>query len=542
MSRNSKSGIFGLLLPGIIVALLFFFIALYLSACPWNFGDHTFWWIIIGSLAVFCMISFIRDDAGNRGFLSPWFYVITLLAPLVLWVILATFSSKIINVGAYRSAVAINNSELSSIEVLPNITQADDLPIVDVVTAQRLGDRQMGQMEKYLSQYEVGDNYVFISYQGEYYRLAALEYGGFYKWFNSRNIGVPGYVLINVHTQEAKLVELEKGMKYVPSAYFGSDLKRHLKASYPGIMFGDELFEIDEDGTPFYIVSIMRPTALLLGAKVQVGVALVNAITGESSIYKNDEVPEWVDNVYSNNYLMSRLAWNYDLIHGVFNFSSRDIRKTSFSFDKSQYFEFADQTGHVQVYTGITSAGKDESNIGFVLMNKRTGNIDYFSSPGAEESSAQSSAKGLVQQYYYSAGPAMLVNVNSVETYFLTLKDAQLLVKKYAFVNKSDYNLVVVEDSVELALRAYSSKLSGLGIIDSTAFDTTGTIEMVATAVESGNTIFIFRLVGYNQTFVSNIDINVEQSLFLTSGKNVNITFTKGETDDVLMVTSISIE
>ena len=57
----------------------------------------------------------------------------------------------------------------------------------------------------------------------------------------------------------------------------------------------------------------------------------------------------------------------------------------------------------VWVYTGVTSVGKDQSNVGFVLMNQRTGKTKYYSISGATEKSAMSSAEGKVQNLKYTA-------------------------------------------------------------------------------------------------------------------------------------------
>ena len=55
----------------------------------------------------------------------------------------------------------------------------------------------------------------------------------------------------------------------------------------------------------------------------------------------------------------------------------------------------------VYLYTGITSAVADESNIGFILTNMRTKETHFYAVAGAEEYSAMASAEGQVQQMKY---------------------------------------------------------------------------------------------------------------------------------------------
>ena len=101
----------------------------------------------------------------------------------------------------------------------------------------------------------------------------------------------------------------------------------------------------------------------------------------------------------------------------------------------------------VYLYTGITSVVSDESNLGFVLTNMRTGKTTYYSVPGAEEYSAMSSAEGQVQDMGYTSTFPLLINLNNKPTYLVSLKDAAGLVKMYGFVDVENYQKVVVTDS-----------------------------------------------------------------------------------------------
>lgn len=52
----------------------------------------------------------------------------------------------------------------------------------------------------------------------------------------------------------------------------------------------------------------------------------------------------------------------------------------------------------IYLYTGVTSANADESNLGFILENMRTGEITKYSLASATEESARESAEGAVQR------------------------------------------------------------------------------------------------------------------------------------------------
>ena len=96
----------------------------------------------------------------------------------------------------------------------------------------------------------------------------------------------------------------------------------------------------------------------------------------------------------------------------------------------------------VWVYTGVTSITSDQSNVGFVLMNQRTMETKYYEIEGAIEDSAMTSAEGKVQNLGYKATFPLLLNIDAEPTYFMALKDASGLVKKYAMVNVHNYQIV----------------------------------------------------------------------------------------------------
>ena len=116
----------------------------------------------------------------------------------------------------------------------------------------------MGQMPELVSQFYVSDLYTQINYNADIVRVTPLEYNGFIKYLNNRKNGVKGYITVNSVTGDADLVKLDKGMQYMPSAYFFDNLHRHLRFKYPTVIFDDERFEIDNDGNPYWVVPTVR--------------------------------------------------------------------------------------------------------------------------------------------------------------------------------------------------------------------------------------------------------------------------------------------
>ena len=159
------------------------------------------------------------------------------------------------------------------------------------------------------------------------------------------------------------------------------------------------------------------------------GAVLVNAVTGESTYY--EEVPSWVDRVYSYDIIMEQYDY-YGMYHNGFlnsMFGQRDVTLTTEGWN---YIAIEDD---VYMYTGVTSVTSDQSNIGFILSNQRTKETSFYTIAGATETSAMDSAQSQVQQMRYEATFPLLLNIADQPTYFMALKGADGLVKMYAMVN-----------------------------------------------------------------------------------------------------------
>ena len=204
-------------------------------------------------------------------------------------------------------------------------------------------------------------------------------------------------------------------------------------------MFGKSYFEISEDGTPYYVTAVLKKDVFLFGGTTVKGAVILNAITGDTEYYDVDDIPNWVDIVYDGDLLTQLYDWYGELSGGFFNsvFAKKDCKHVTADFG---YKMFDDD---VWVFTGVTSVASDQSNIGFVLMNSRTGEIRYYGIPGAEEYSVMRSAEGEVQNLGYTASFPSVINVEGQPTYIMTLKDKGSLVKQYALIHVVRYNIVV---------------------------------------------------------------------------------------------------
>ena len=455
------------------------------------------------------------------------------LVLLAVYVIGSLLSSPIINAKKYRDLINIETRDFS--QDIEQISYSE-IPLLDKDSAALLGSRKMGSMVEYVSQFEVADNYAQINLNDAPVRVTPLKYASLFKWFTNRKEGLPAYIKIDMATQNAECVKLSNGIKYSESEHFGRYIYRHLRFNYPTYIFDTINFEIDEEGTPYWVCPVKDFTIGLFGGQTVKNVVLVNAVTGETTNYKVDEVPTWIDRVYSANLLVSYYDYYGTLKHGFLNsiFGQKDCLQTTEGYN---YIALDDD---VWVYTGVTSVVSDESLVGFVLMNQRTAETRYYSISGAKEYSAMASAEGKVQNLSYVATFPLLLNISNEPTYFIALKDSAGLVKKYAMVNIEKYTIVAIGDTVAECEKDYVTQLKQNNISAEVSTEDTktiaGVIEKIADCVIEGNSHYYVLLKGRSGIY----DVNVGEHIGIVTyqeGDTIRLKYTEGS--EVNTVTDI---
>ena len=526
----------------LIVTLVFGALYFYLVLPPLNPQAPEFWVFLLLLLAVYSVCTLIGAGvrAGRENIVElPRALAHSCKVPILLaGVILAVcVMGTLIGAAIFRSGAYYDLLDVQSGDFTEDVAEISysEIPMLDKDSSIQLGRRALGSIgadSNLVSQFEVSDSeYSQINYKGEPVRVAPLVYGNIIKWFNNRAQGLPGYIVVNMVTQEADLVQLSDGIKYSTGEHFGRNLYRTLRFRYPTMMFDDVNFEIDEDGTPWWVCSrLVKRIGLFGGADAQ-GAVLVNAVTGESSYM--EEVPSWVDRVYDADLLVQQYNYHGRYVNGWINswLGQKGITTTTEGYN---YIALNDD---VYLYTGVTSAGGDESNVGFILINQRTKEAKYYNITGATEYSAMSSAQGAVQHLNYTATFPILLNISDQPTYFMALKDSAELVKMYAMVNVSDYQITATGTSVAQCQQNYEQLLSQNGVqvtapaLDDAAEQETisGTVTEIRSAVVDGNTIFYFALGGDVYYAVS--AQSCQQAVIINVGDTVTITYLPGEGD-----------
>ncbi|CAM2956098.1 membrane protein [Streptococcus acidominimus] len=416
----------------------------------------TFWkWLLLGTVGVFLAI-FLLNVSQSR-----------------------LFRAK-----SYANVISVKNASFE--KDFPE-TDLSTLALLDRKSAKKIGDTYLGTIDK-VSQFGISDAYRQITIGNQPYRVSPLEYKSFWKWLSNRKEGIDYYVKVNQTTGKAQLVRLDEGMHYSDSEFLFRDTKRHLRLQFPTKIFGDPSFEVDDDGHPYYVATTFRPRFGLMSNDPN-GAVLMDAITGKSQFYALEDIPKWVDRVYSAENVMMRVDDHYTYQDGFLNtlFSQTGIKATT------DLYNYIAIDGDIYLYTGITSVTADSSNLGFILVNMRTRQVTNYKLASATEAAAQASAEGEVQEKKYQATAPTLVKLDDKAFYLVSLKDDAGLVKSYALVDAEDYQQVTVNNDMVALLSQFTDvdtdQLSQLGS-GKKVIIISGQVDALASQNISGTTVY----------------------------------------------------
>ncbi len=537
MKKTKFLKIFLLILAGLVILAVYYYVTLPAinihSAGTW--GAMIFLLVLLMGISLFRTlqrerktavegVSF-RFDFRSMDLRMKVLGILTLALCLV-YVVGSLLSSPFFNAARYQKLLSLEERKFTD-----DIKEVDykTIPLLDKNSAALLGNRKMGSMVDMVSQFEVSGDYAQINYQGKPVRVTPLTYASTIKWLTNQKNGIPAYILIDMTTQDTECVKLSEGIRYSKGEYFNRNIYRHLRFHYPTYIFDDQIFfEIDDEGTPYWVCPVKKFNIGLFGGQTVGRVVLCNAQTGECTDYAVEDVPQWVDKVYSAELLINLYDYHGILQHGYWNslLGQKDCLQSTNGYN---YIALEDD---VWVYTGVTSVSGDQSNVGFVLMNQRTMETRYYKVEGAIEDSAMSSAEGQVQNLGYRATFPLLLNIADEPTYFMALKDGAGLVKKYAMVNVQKYQWVAIGDTVQECEKNYTELLNTNGIVSAPSEDgksISGKIESITAIVLDGNTHYYICL--ENQEDIFDVDMSNTALISIIkyqSGDSITLEYIEG--------------
>ena len=488
------------------------------------------------TIIVFFIIAGVLDmmfDKGERtSKIAKNNFFIAIVLILIVAAIPFVTSSSIFHAKSYRNL--IGNVEESNFDKDVSPISVKDIRIVDEEMAMKLGDKKLGEMPAVGSISKLGKFHI-QSVNGELYWVAPLVHRDFIKWITNLD-GTSGYVMVSAsNPQDVRLVQELDGkpikIVYQPDAYFLQDLHRHMYIN--GIVnagMTEFSLEVNDEGRPYWVTSLYEHKVGFSGSDAT-GVAIVDAQTGEVSRYSIEDAPGWIDRIQPEQFVVDQINdWGL-YVKGFLNsvISEEGVLVAT----EGTSLVYGDD-GKSYWYTGITSAGGDESTIGFMLVDTRTKEAKLYKQPGATETAAMKSAEGKVQEKNYQATFPVMYNILGTPTYVSALKDKAGLVKMVAFVSVEDFAILGLGETKDEALINYREALSSEGNNinienDTTKKDIEGIVKRISPDVKGGNTNYYLTIDSDNNIFVATSKVSTELPLTLV-GDKVKIAYQEGKT------------
>lgn len=461
-------------------------------------------------------------------------------------------SCEFFRASSYSKIISVDTDSNFSEDIEEQTADSfSEIPKLDEDTAAQLAARALGALKDIgsVSQFTIAPENSQINYQGKPYRVVPLQYADIIKWLVNTREGFPGYVMVNMADESTNFVELKDGsIRYSAYEHFNKLLKRHLRFEFPTYLFADATFEVNDDGDPFWICARLDKTIGLFGGTDVIGIVLVDAVSGECIEYSMDQLKDdpnlqWIDRVYDSDLIVQQYNYYGKYQKGFWNslLGQKDVIKTT------DGYNYIAKNDDVWMYTGVTSVTSDQSIIGFVLVNQRTKEADFYNVTGGTEYSAQQAAEGRVMDLGYTATFPLLLNIGGEPTYFLSLKDPKnQIVQQYALINVANYNnnkMGVTGTDLSKCLASYIESLKEKGITvdinpddvvtpgtnedktpDTTKLTASGTIADIRTAVMGGESYYYIKL-DSNEAYFAIAASKDESVVILNRGDSVTVTY-----------------
>ena len=529
---------------GILGVLAFLFIVWYSAMPVMNLRFWGPYWIVIMLFVVigvtvgnwneltdsrrFSGYGSSKISVEKDNYLSYTFFGLAAISVVMLLFVAWFTTGAIFHADEYKALIGSPKERVITADMSP--TSPENIIIIDKQTAQRLADKKISDEDRALGSQVVLGEITLQKVKDKMYYVIPLLHTDFFKYWKNGDNGTPGYIMVNAtNDKDVKFVR-EIGGKplhivYQPEACFFRNLQRHIYTSgYSTVGFEDPCFEIDDNGKPFYVYTLYEKTIGMSG-KNTVGALVVDVETGVITSYTDKDIPEWVDRIQPESIISSQIDdWGY-YVNGWLNPSDKDRLTLS----GEMVLVYGDN-GKCYYYAGLTSVGKDNSSIGFLLVDSKTKEVFYYKQVGATEEGAMTSAEGKWQEKGYKATCPRPYNIDGVWTYVMALKDNEGLVKAVAMVSVANYETVGVGETIKDALRSYKSALNGTGntLVTGkleTEKELTAIITRISMDLKQGNSYYYFTVDSLkDKMFVASSDVS-EKIILSKVGDKIKVGF-----------------
>ncbi len=472
-----------------------------------------------------------HDRAHGVVWLPPVLYVLAMM-----WSGIA--GSGIFYASHYAGMIGTIERHTWSDDVQPKDPR--HMRMVSTDTALYLAQKAVANAGAIGSQFLLDKEYITLQrVKNELVYVIPFDFTGFSTWTGSK--GVPAYITIDAEDPERKpqVVTLTGAdmLRFTPGAYFDDNLTRHLRNSgFVNDGLTSPRFELDENGKPHWIVSTYKPTAWWWGEAIN-GIATIDPSTGEIVRYSVADAPEWIDRIYPADFVQ-----NYADMWGTFSggFWNSFWDKQGLTQTETPHLIYGENNKAEWVIGIGSKSGNDDSLIGIIYTDSRTGKSIYYETNGGATDTAVLRAvdnnQDVLFKHLHGVAP-QIYNVYGSMAAVVPLVNPTDAFQGVAIVQLTDIQNVAVGATQSEALRSYQAIIyrSGQQIaLDKTATvkELNGVVDRISHDPGSTGSVYLFHIVGVPRIFTASSGEFVKLTL-TQPGDNVTVTFIASDQDQV---------
>jgi hypothetical protein len=375
------------------------------------------------------------------------------------------------------------------------------------------------------------------------YWIFDLEFTGYNTW-NQINQTVPGYIVVDAENPNADpIYKVGYDMRYTPTAYLNSKLERLIYAAgYQHYVIDDLILEVDDTWKPYYTTALTKKVLHDTGDSPQF-MLVIDPQTGEITRYELDQVPEWVDRVYSARLAQEMMNWWGDFGPDAvdFRFINRPATGRLMASSPTLVYTGTEHPAYQMTLTSLSN--KDTSIAAVVLFDARSNHVRFYShlAGTAIESSVYNSFK-TIPENNNGNGRLEPTHLALHQIYGEPTWVANFVAKSdsaygspyagigFVSANSVSTTNVAFGETMEEALSKYrvilarnpSTDAPGEGAMPQQVVE--GTVQSFVTRIEGGNTVYLMILEDPKRVYKASWEVSNELA-FTVKGDKVAISY-----------------
>lgn len=430
-----------------------------------------------------------------------------------------------------KQKVTIEKKEESAID-------EQHIPVVPEEYARYRSEKLIGEL-KHSSYYDLGDSTI-QKIDNHLYWVTPIEYTGFFKWLKGEK--VPGFIKMSAEDEgaEAELVQVK--MSYVPSAFFSKDVKRHVRSIHKDMILLDVSFEPDDEDHPYYVIPYGKYEKFRNIVDVK-GVYLVDPVTGKTTDYSLNNLPDFIDHAIPTNVAEDWNEWYGKYVHGFWNshFSQEDVMVPTNWEGVDEVNGVFNQELQLHWFTDFTRPKSGSgAMVSYSILNARTGKFTFFTEGNGllNGKSAMNVAEKTFRANKYEAGTPILYTIYGQFTWVVPLMDSNHVFREMMLINAKDEKVYSTGDTKRKLFDDYKYAIATkLGNDTTTPTDKAllksqkGIVSHVYKAETERGTAVKFMIQGSDKIFVVQSS-DFPYSIFIEKGNTVEFNYI--DTDEIM--------